>query len=209
MPRVALISGVPRAGKSSLCDAITERHDGFTHVPLDRYVQPVPRGLTFLEWIATPACIAWDHLLGHIAILESGSPCYTPRPDWDGGWGEWISDGGALTDGPGRRMEPARVGYLIPGTHAFAFPASAGPAVWIFVQAPEHVIAERLSGVAHRGERASQVVREWLGDNPRLILEQEPMAELIIDGTAPRAEQVEQFLSHSASFFGLTLPRRD
>lgn len=101
-------------------------------------------------------------------------------------------------------MEPARIGYLIPGTHAFAFPASAGPAVRIFVQAPEHVIAERFSRVAHHGERASAVVREWLGDNPKLILNQAPLADLIIDGTAARAEQVSRFFGAMASFFGLT-----
>jgi hypothetical protein len=203
MRRFALISGVPRAGKSSLADALVASHPGFTHIPLDRYVRPVPRSATFLEWIATPACIAWDHLLAHIAILESGRTCYTPRPDWDGGWGDWISEGGAIADGPGRRMEPARTGYLVPGTHAFAFPASAGPAVRIFVETPEEVIAHRLSGVAHRGDQASAVVREWLGDNPRLILAQAPLAGVIIDGTAPRKDQVAGFVESFGAFFGL------
>ena len=203
MPKFALISGVPRAGKSSLCDAIMEREPGFTHVPLDRYVRPVPRSATFLEWIATPACIAWDHLLAHIAILESGSPCYSPRPDWEGGWGDWISEGGAIPDGPGRRMEPARLGYLLPGTHAFALPSSAGPAVRIFVETPEAVIAERLSGVPHEGEEATAVVRQWLGDNPALILDQARSAHLIIDGTAPRPLQCSRFLDFCSTFFGV------
>ena len=203
MPRFALISGVPRAGKSSLCDAITERHAGFTHVPLDKYVIPVPESRSFLDWIATPACIAWDHLGAHLAILESGSHCYTPHPDWKGGRGEWRSDGGAIAHGPGRRMEPARVGYLIPGTHAFAFPASAGPALRVFMETPEEVIAQRLAGTRPRGERAREVIRKWLGANPKLILEQAPLADLFIEGTAGRDEQVKRFLEFYTSFFGI------
>jgi hypothetical protein len=203
MKSVALISGVPRAGKSSLCDAVVERHPGFTHVPLDRYVRPVPRSRTFLDWIATPTCIAWDHLLAHIAILESGSPCYTPRPDWDAGRGDWISEGGAIDDGPGRRMEPARIGYLIPGTHAFAFPPSAGDAVRIFVETPAHVIAARLAGKPVHGDEVSAVIRKWLGENCELILAQSRAADRVIDGTAPRPEQIAQFVGLWAARFEL------
>ena len=195
MARLALISGVPRAGKSTLSDAIVERCPGFTHIPLDRYVRPVPRTSTFLEWLATPACIAWDHLLAHIAILESGSVCYSPRPDWDAGWGDWISEGGAIPDGPGRRMEPATIGYVIPGTHAFAFAEDAGHALLrIFVQTPEEVIAERLAGVPVPGDQVQAVMRQWLGDNARRILDQSGRADFVIGGTAPRDVQVARFV---------------
>jgi hypothetical protein len=204
--RFALISGVPRAGKSSLSDAIVARHPGFTHVPLDRYVIPVPASQSFLEWIATPACIAWDRLLAHIAILELGSHCYTPHPDWKDGRGEWTSDGGAIAHGPGRRMEPARVGYLVPGTHAFAFPASVGPAIRIFVDTPEDVIAQRLSGGRERGERAKATIRKWLGANPQLIAAQAPLADFVIDGTVGREEQLARFMKKAGAFFGLAPP---
>lgn len=192
---------MPRAGKSSLADAIVERHPGFTHIPLDRYIRPVPQRSSFLDWVATADCIAWSHLLDHIAILESGRTCYTPRPDWTDGRGEWISSGGALPNAPGRRMEPATTGYLIPGTHAFVFPESAGSAVRVFVDTPEHIIAERLSGKPARGPQVATIIHEWLGENSRTILDQASAADLVIDGTVEREIQVRQFVERFRSFF--------
>ena len=100
-------------------------------------------------------------------------------------------------------MEPARLGYLVPGTHAFAFPASVGPAIRIFVETPEDVIAQRLSGGRERGERAKATIRTWLGANPRLIVEQAPLADFVIDGTAGREEQIANFVKKAGPFFGL------
>ena len=117
MATIVLVSGIPRAGKSSLCDAIEASGAGFTHVPLDRYVRPVPPLRTFLDWIATPACIAWDHLRSHIALLEAGVPCYSPRPNWENGWRTWVSGGGALESGPGRRMNPANIDGILGQAH--------------------------------------------------------------------------------------------
>ncbi|MFG1691657.1 hypothetical protein ACGF5M_05845, partial [Gemmatimonadota bacterium] len=197
----ALISGVPTAGKSSLCDAIEATQSGFTHIPLDRYIKPVPESLTFLEWVRTPGCIAWDHLRDHVRILESGEHCYTPKPEWDDGRGEWISAGGRLEDGPGRRMEPADIGYLLPGTHSFAFPSEAGSAVLVFLEVPDRVVAERLTGKEQDETRATEIVRERLGTNPGLIRSQASLADLVMPGTGDRSKQVSQFLGFFERFF--------
>ena len=198
MTTFALISGIPRAGKSSLCDAVEASGTGFTHVPLDRYVRPVPAGYAFLDWIARPACIAWDRLRAHLAILDAGVPCYLPRPDWERGWRAWISEGGALDAGPGRRMEPARVGYLIAGTHAFAFPAGGRVAIRVFVATPDAVVAERLTGERLDPARARTVIRDRLAPNTAAIRRGAEIADLVVDGTADRPAQVRRFLDAHA-----------
>ena len=200
MTTLILVSGIPRAGKSSLCDAVEASGAGFTHVPLDRYVRPVPPSLTFLEWIATPACIAWEHLRSHIAMLEAGVPCYSPRPNWEQGWREWISDGGALETAPGRRMEPAHIGYLVAGTHAFAFAEHDDAPMRVFVETGEEVVAERLTGRRVDRLRAGVLIRERLAANIDVILGQACIADWIIDGTADRRTQVHRFLTCYARF---------
>jgi chloramphenicol 3-O-phosphotransferase len=49
-----LVSGLPRAGKSSFAHAAESLQDGYTHVPLDKYILEVPEGLSFLAWVASP-----------------------------------------------------------------------------------------------------------------------------------------------------------
>jgi hypothetical protein len=209
MATFTLVSGIPRAGKSSLCDAIEASGAGFTHVPLDRYVRPVPVGHAFLDWIASPACIAWAHLLSHLAILDRGVPCYSPRPDWDGGWRAWTSEGGALDAGPGRRMEPARTGYLIAGTHAFAFPTGGRAALRVFVETPDAVVAERLTGDRVDPARASAVIRDRLAPNTVEIRRGVQTADVVLDGTAERPAQVRRFLdAHTRFVAGRGPPRR-
>ena len=200
MATIVLVSGIPRAGKSSLCDAIEASGAGFTHVPLDRYVRPVPPLRTFLDWIATPACIAWDHLRSHIALLEAGVPCYSPRPNWENGWRTWVSDGGALESGPGRRMNPANTGYLIAGTHAFAYPERADGAMRVFVDTPEQVVAERLTGTRVDRLRAHILIRERLAANIDGILGQAHTADCTIIGTMDRKAQLRRFHTCYAQF---------
>jgi uridine kinase len=194
MSLYVLVSGIPRAGKSSFCDAVEASGNGFTHIPLDRYVLPVPSSRTFLDWIATPACIAWDHLAAHMEVLESGESCYTPRPNWEAGWRDWISAGGAIKVGLGRLMRPAQIGYLIAGTHAFNFPVQHRDAMRVFVQTPEVVVAERLARVTIDPEKASAFIRERLASNVDAILGQAHTADVIIDGTVERRVQVRNFL---------------
>lgn len=205
MTTFVLVSGIPRAGKSSLCDAIEASGVGFTHVPLDRYVRPVPPSRTLLDWIATPACIAWEHLRAHIALLEAGVPCYSPRPNWEEGWRNWVSEGGALEVAPGRRMSPAGVGYLIAGTHAFAFPEHADGAMRVFVETAEDVVAERLTGTRVDRLRARVLIRERLAANIDDILSQAHVADCTIVGTVDRPAQVRRFRTCYAQFVG----RRD
>lgn len=187
-----MVTGIPRAGKSSLCDAIESSSLGFTHIPLDRYVLPVPSSTTFLEWIASPSCIAWDTLRKHVGILEAGMPCYSPRPDWDNGWTQWLCEGGPIAYGRGRRMEPARVGYVIPGTHAFAL-ADTIDAARMFVETPDVIVTERLLRVRVDPGRATAILNERLAPNLASIRSQRARANLIIDGTANRSNQVARF----------------
>jgi len=189
---VILVSGIPRAGKSSLCDALEGSDLGLTHVPLDRYVLPIPRGTTFLNWIAQPRCIAWRHLMSHLEILSSGAPCYSPRPDWENG-GEWLSDGGSIPAGPGRLMRPARVAYLIPGTHAFAFPHDELTVARVFVETPDTVVAQRLLGQTLDPAHAAAVLTERLAPNLEEIRAGQASADLVLHGDADRAVQVDQF----------------
>jgi hypothetical protein len=197
---LSLVTGIPRSGKSSLCDAIEASHPGFTHVPLDRYVKPVPESMTFLEWIAHPDCIAWDHLQTHLEILTSGHPCYTPRPDWDNGWKSWLSDGGAIADGPGRRMEPATQGYLLPGTHSFAYPMATASIARVFVDTPDTVVAGRLTGLRHDSTNAALTLKTQLAANLDQIRSQQASANLVIDGTLDRTAQVTRFQEFHAAF---------
>jgi uridine kinase len=199
MNTYVLVSGIPRAGKSSFCDAVEASGEGFTHIPLDRYVLPVPSSRTFLDWIATPACIAWDHLAAHLDLLESGESCYPPRPNWESGWRDWISVGGAIETGSGRLMKPAQIGYLIAGTHAFNFPVRHRDAMRVFVQTPEVVVAERLAGVTIDPEKANAFIRERMASNVDAILSDARTADLIIDGTAERRVQIQSFLVFRAS----------
>jgi uridine kinase len=203
MTTLTLVSGIPRAGKSSLCDAIEASGTGFTHVPLDRYVRPVPAGQAFLDWIASPDCIDWDRVLAHLAILDAGVPCHSPRPDWESGWRSWISEGGALTTGPGRRMEPPRGGYLVAGTHAFAFPAAPRAhraTMQVFVETPDDVVATRLTSRRVAPHEARAVLHSLLAPNTPMIRRAVHAADLVIDGTAARPVQVRRFLDAHARF---------
>jgi hypothetical protein len=197
-----LIAGVPRAGKSSLGDAIEAAGLGYTHVPLDRYVRPIPSPLTFLEWLRTPACIDWPTLAEHLAILESGRHCFTPRPDWKGGWGEWICAGGHIDHGPGRRMEPASVGYVVPGTHAFACPSQDGQAVRIFLETADDVIAERLRGAPVEPREVHHVLLDRLGSNPAVIEAEAGKADYTMSGTQTPKAQLARFAEITAEFYG-------
>jgi hypothetical protein len=196
MPAIILVSGIPRAGKSSLCDAIEASGAGFTHVPLDRYVRPVPMSHAFLDWIADPACIDWPRLRSHLDILRSDAACYSPRPDWENGWRGWRCEGGAIPRGPGRRMEPARSGYLIAGTHAFAL----GAGMRVFVRTPDVVVAERLMGARLDAAGAYAVIRDRLAPNLAEIARGAETAHLVIDGTARRRTQLRHLLNAHARY---------
>ena len=198
MSTIVLVTGIPRAGKTSLCNAIESSLRGFTHIPLDRYVRPVPDSVTFLDWIASPSCIAWDTLRMHIALLEAGRPCYSPRPDWENGWTQWLCQGGSIADGLGRRMEPARVGYLIPGTHAFALP-DAIEATRVYVETPDVVVAERLTHTRVDPAQATRVLSERLARNLEYVRSRLACADLVIDGTADSSGQVARFFEFGAA----------
>jgi hypothetical protein len=183
---------LPRAGKSSFCDYLEKSGAGFTHISLDRYIRPVPAGLTFLQWVAAPSCIAWDHLASHLDILESGKVCYSPRQDQTPQF-NWISEGGAIPNGPGRRMEPAVEGYLLAGCHAWALPFDTALRLRAFVQTPLQVIADRFEGSPVERSRVPEVLDRYIAA-AEPILKQEALSNVILDGTAPRENQVAVFL---------------
>lgn len=207
MVKFVLISGIPRAGKSTFCDAVVAQYPEFTHVPLDKYIKPIPQSLTFLEWVSTPACIDWDLLLEHIDILKSGSHCYTPQVD-SNARRKRISHGGPLSDAPGQLMKSASCAYLIPGTHAFAFPSKVSDVFRVFISTPESIVAQRLlesrvgpvdSDVVAMKDQ--EIIEQYLGRNPEFILAQIPLAELNLNGAVSRKDQVSRFLKAFRSKF--------
>jgi hypothetical protein len=184
-----LVAGFPRAGKSSFADAVERSDLGLSHVPMDRYIRPIPPGRDFLSWVGTPACVDWELLLEHLRMLESGRICFTPRPDW-AERGRWICSGGAREDGLGRKMVPARKGYLIVGTHVFLLGKVLGRSVKVVVESPEFVVASRLAGRAVEEEEKDSVMLAHLGRNLEALRGSRGEADLVISGTAPHASQI-------------------
>ncbi len=184
-----MIAGIPGAGKSTLGDRVESSDIGFTHIPLDKYINPVPSGESFLEWVRSPRCVDWPLLNEHIEILRSGEICYTPSPDWNDG-GARVSVGGALTYGPGRKMNPSASGYVIPGTHSFSFVTGHRKAVRVYVDTPDEVIASRLEGRTVVKAVAPGVIARHLGDNPTLLRGLRSEADIIVSGTSAHAAQL-------------------
>lgn len=189
-PLIILVSGICGAGKSSFADAVEKSGLCLTHVPMDKYIMAIPRGQTFLQWVKEPLCVDWGLLVAHLKVLFSGRTCFTPKPDWAEA-GRRISEGGALTQGPGRRIIPSEHGYVIPGTHVFSLPDLDCDRIEAWVETPDEVIASRLEGHPVAAERVGAILHRRLGDNMTLLRALRAQAELLIDGTAPHKEQVD------------------
>ena len=187
-----LVSGVPRAGKSSFADFIEDTDGRFTHVPLDKYILPVPESSDFLSWVRYPTCVDWDLLSKHMDLLLSGSSCRTPQVSWDGD-GQRVSDGGLNDSTVGRLMRPADLGYLMVGTHSFSY-RSQHNVVRVFIETPLQVVASRQMGSEIAVEQTNAVIEEHFGPNPGDILAQKRFAEVTISGTLGRREQYEALL---------------
>ena len=99
-------------------------------------------------------------------------------------------------------MEPADIGYLIAGTHSFAFPTPSGSAFRVFLQVSDQVVAERLTGNGLDEAGASEIVREHFGTNLDVIRAQASLADLTMAGTGDRSKQVSEFLEFFGRFFG-------
>lgn len=193
---ILLISGIPRAGKTTLGDRVASSDLKLTHVPLDKYIKSIPIGTNFLDWVREPDCIDWPLINEHIEILESGKVCYTPGPDWENG-GARLSEGGALTEGPGRKMEPSASGFVIPGTHAFSF-SGCGNVLRIYVETADDVIASRLEGYPIALGEARPVIFRHLGDNPAPLRRLREKADLVVSGSSPREEQLNAIKKYLA-----------
>lgn len=185
-----LITGIPRAGKTTLGDRVASSDLKLTHVPLDKYIKSIPNGTNFLDWVREPDCIDWPLLNEHIEILESGKVCYTPGPDWENG-GVRLSEGGALTEGPGRKMQPSASGFVIPGTQAFSF-SRCGNVLRIYVETADDVIASRLEGCPVAPSEAPTVISKHLGDNPAPLRRLREKADLVVSGSSPCEEQLSE-----------------
>jgi uridine kinase len=188
-----LVAGLPRAGKSSFADAVEAHVPDYTHVPLDKYICEVPPTSSFLDWVNSPRCIDWPLLHEHLDYLRAGYPCYTPLPDWSNR-GQRTSAGG-LERG-GRLMQPARRGYVIPGSYAFRMPLVGEPTYKIFIHTPPGVIAERLVARSVLPEEIEPILDQHLSPNWREIQGYIEEASLVLSGLASRSEQLQQFLSH-------------
>lgn len=202
MPHYVLVSGVARAGKSFFCDALAEARPGFTHVPLDKYIKPVPPELSFSEWFFTPACIDWDLLQTHLEILHAGAPCYTPQGDWNNR-GRRLSAGGPHDTGHGRLMRPASTAYLVPGNHAFYLPAPRAEVFRVFVDTPEEEIARRMLGESIDEKAIRATVEKELIRKRSVIQHRRALADFGLDGTLPPSEQIPLFLDAFQAHFSL------
>ena len=189
-PLIVLCSGLPSAGKSSFADAIEKSSLALTHVPMDRYIMPVPSGETFLRWVREPSCVDWGLIVSHLKVLFSGRVCFTPKPDWERA-GQRLSKGGPIEHGPGRRMAPSEHGYIIPGTHVFSLPKLNCRHIAVYVDTPDAIIASRLRGAPIGLEMADEVLRDYLNDNPAPIRPLRACADLMIDGVQPHEQQVD------------------
>jgi hypothetical protein len=188
--RIVLVAGFPRAGKSSFADAVEQSDLGLTHVPMDRYIRPLPAGIDFLDWVREPSCVEWELIREHLQLLTAGRVCFTPRPDWEER-GRWRCSGGAVESGLGRKMVPARNGYLLAGTHVFSFAPTAERPVKVWMESPEIVVASRLAGRPVDDADKDRIIREHLGGNLAVLRKLRGEADLLIAGTAPRETQVQ------------------
>ncbi len=190
-PLIILVSGIPRAGKSSFADVVEQSSLCFSHVPLDKYIMPIPSGETFLRWVREPSCIDWGLLMDHLNLLFSGQVCFTPKPNWSQS-GRRISDGGAIDYGPGRKMPPSKLGYTIAGTHAYSLPDLKCKCVKVYIDVPDEVIASRLEGHPVSSEKAGETILKHLSDNPDPLRSLSSHADLLIDGDTTREKQLER-----------------
>lgn len=184
-----LIAGLPRSGKTALADALSAAA-GLTHVPLDRYIQPNPAGTTFLEWVASPACINWPLLGQTFDELAAGRTLSAPA-DWGPSWGDGGQQIREAGSGRERVLVPSDVGYAVPGCYAFDFALPNARCVRVFVQTPRRVIAERVMGRAIRVEDVDRVLDQQLSPNWREIEQLGGCADIVVSGTALHEEQVK------------------
>jgi len=186
-----LIAGIPRSGKTTLARAIQASDPGYTHVPVDRYILPVPKGQTFVSWLRTSASIDWPLLESHLGILQAGRACFTPRADWKRD-GVRISDGGDIEKGPGTKIQPPESGLLIEGSHAFSYPGE-GRCLRIWIHTPLRELARRFLGTPTEPDDPDAVLKEYLGDNPDVLHKYASRADLAIPGTDPVDLQLHAF----------------
>ena len=182
-----LVSGLPRAGKSSFAHAVESLQCGYTHVPLDKYILEIPNESSFLSWVDSPQCIDWPLLQTHLQCLVNGQACFTPSPDWDNR-GQRRSSGGTA-DG-GRLMQPATCGYLLAGCHAFRFPTCPDRIYRVFIHTPHFVLAERLTGFSVVAAKVNDILKQHFSPNWEKIEAYAQEADLVISGTATPPTQV-------------------
>lgn len=186
-----LVSGLPRAGKSSFAHAVESLHGGYTHVPLDKYIREVPEGSSFLAWVASPHCIDWPLLQTHLQRLANGQACFTPAPDWNNR-GKRRSAGGSQAGG--RLMKPAARGYLLPGCYAFHFSVSHTRIYRVFIRTPRSILAERLTGGLVGEADVTRILDQHLSANWQEIEAYSHKADLVISGVEAAQAQVQVVL---------------
>jgi uridine kinase len=186
-----LVSGLPRAGKSSFAHAVESLQGDYTHVPLDKYIMEVPAGSSFLAWVASPHCIDWPLLHTHLQRLADGQACFTPAPDWNNR-GKRRSAGGSQAGG--RLMKPAAHGYLLPGCYAFHFPVSHRGIYRVFISTPRSILAERLTGHAVGEAEVARILDQHLSPNWQEIEAYAHEADLVISGIQAAQAQVQVLL---------------
>jgi len=199
---VILVSGMPRAGKTSFAEYIDSSDLGLTHVPLDKYFLPTPSGKTFLEWVKWPACIDWELLLVHLEILSSGRTCFSPSQIWtdDHNSRQTLSRGSPYQENNGRKMTPKERGFLITGCHSFTLPKTPRKIIKVYVDIPDSVLASRFENRSVPHDEIASVIKDRIGESPMVLKPYKDEADIIVDGTLPHSEQYSQFASDLAAF---------
>ena len=184
--QLLLISGLSNAGKTSFADFLEEQGLG-THIPLDKYFLPVPKTISFLDWVQSSVSIDWSLLQSHIDRLSEGNECYSPAYD---GWGsgQRLCEGGDQPHKKNRLMKPSDLA-IVPGCLSFEHPESSSAMMKVFVRSEYYTIANRL-GFDGNGN-VEDFLHLRLTPNYLEIAKYEDDADLSVSGECSYPERLE------------------
>lgn len=178
---LVLVAGLPRAGKSTLAEALCAAVPDAAHLPLDKYIAEVPAGVRFLDWVQRADAIDWHTLGAHLEILRAGRDCYTPALDWRGG-GKRLCEGGAgAWHARARLVRGGASVYVVPGCFAFEMPPQLGVGPRIFVDTPAAVIATRMLGRTIEPPDAERALEDSV-PGVTALYRYRAAAEIVVDG---------------------------
>ena len=174
------MSGLPGAGKKTFAQAIEARDIGYSCLPLERYLMPVPAHTTFMGWVSDFECIDSRRLQLQLGELFAGQ-AVTTAP------GVELAEPARVADCPGVFVTPAALGFIIPGTHAFSVRHDGVETVKVYVEVSDEALASR--------ERSRRGLRQTLGPYVDKLESLRQDADLVIRGDGMVEVQVDAFIS--------------